>query len=149
MNRKLLRLNKFAQFARDLGQLSTCKRDKVGVIIFPNDFTSVLAIGYNGPAKNLDNDSCTGVTPCNCAHAEVNALLKLVKSDSKIIMFTTRAPCRQCANYIINSRLITGVIFDEHYRNLDGYEVLTCSNILIMQYTDLVMQMRIKNAQIF
>ena len=114
MNREALKLEKFMNFTRLLASLSVCKRLSVGCVICPPDFTSVLAIGYNGPAAGLDNDSCTGIKDsCICVHAEANALIKLGSVQSLAILITTRVPCYHCAGLIVNSKKIKEVRFAE------------------------------------
>lgn len=115
MQRHNLKLGTFRAFAYDLASLSTCKRNCVGAIVFPGDFSAVLAIGYNGPAKNRPNDSCTGERRnCGCAHAEANAVAKLPWSTQaeRFVMFCTRTPCVFCANNIINCGRIWEYVYD-------------------------------------
>lgn len=80
----------------------------------------MLSVGYNGPAAGLDNDSCTNeVGNCGCAHAEINALVKL-RSNTPAILYSTVQPCFNCANAIINAGSIIGVIFRAACRHGNG-----------------------------
>lgn len=123
LERYRAKLLAFADMGRRLTDLSTCTRAHVSVIIFPVDCTSVHAIGYNGPARGENNDACTGIEDaCGCVHAEANALVKLRATDrTPLLLFSTRCPCSRCAGLIINSGLVAGVMYDESYRNDDGY----------------------------
>ena len=46
------------RFAKDIAQLSTCKRLQVGAVIVDHGLRDILAFGYNGPASGRDNASC-------------------------------------------------------------------------------------------
>ena len=107
---RMERVNKkfevMARFALSIADLSTCKRLKVGAIIVDFDFSYVLALGYNGVPKGVDNNSCTGEAgTCGCVHAETNAILKL-RVFTPSIMITTHTPCASCAGIIRNSPII-------------------------------------------
>ena len=138
-DRLLIKLTKFIDFARRLADLSTCKRNKVGAIVFPPECTAVWAIGYNGPASGLPNDSCEGGPEqlCSCAHAEANAIAKLATHDSRGILFTTIAPCPGCANLIINCGVIRIVIFDTPYRDPSGCHLLSRANLFTTRFADI------------
>lgn len=129
--RRLLKLSKFCDFARSLAELSTCSRDKVGVITFADDFSRVHSIGYNGPPTNVAH-TCL-VNLCNCAHAEMNAIVK----GGKGILFTTRSPCMMCTNAILNCKLIHTVIYDEEYRKLEGLDLLREAGITVWKYSEI------------
>jgi deoxycytidylate deaminase len=120
------KLIKFVRFADDLADLSTCKRDKVGAIIFAHDCTCVYSIGYNGPARHRGNDSCTGERgKCGCAHAEMNALVKLdVHTARPSILYCTKPPCAWCANGVLNSGIIIALLYSGTHRDQTGLEML-------------------------
>ena len=67
----------FMQMADVVKYRSTCGRLAVGAIITDREGTTVLAMGYNGNARNLPN-GCDSTEPgkCGCIHAEVNVMLK-------------------------------------------------------------------------
>lgn len=129
--RKLLKLEKFFVMAQKIADLSTCKRAQCGAMIVPPDFSAVLAVGYNGPARDEDNDSCTGeVGKCGCVHAETNALIKLRYTGMPgLAMLSTTCPCRECAGLIINSGVIDEVLWLGAYRNDEGCERLRRAGI--------------------
>lgn len=125
------KLEIFHKFAIEIATLSTCKRAQVGCIIFPIDFTEILAIGYNGPPSGMDNNSCKeSEGKCGCIHAEANALLKIPKNTKEAIMFSTVSPCPHCAGLIINSGSITAVTYAERYRDLTGLIMLDSVDIV-------------------
>lgn len=55
----------YMRFALDLARRSTCKRAQVGAVITTADFQQVLAIGYNGNARNAPN-TCDTDEPGAC-----------------------------------------------------------------------------------
>ena len=92
-----------ANLALNIANLSTCKRLKVGAVIVNHEFTRVLSVGYNGPPRNMPNDSCTGETPCGCIHAEANALIKLEHRSKHMFMICTHTPCYHCEGLMVNA----------------------------------------------
>ena len=124
----------FAQFATDLAGLSSCKRAQVGAVVFPRDFSEILAIGYNGPPAGLSNDRCNGLPGrCGCIHAEANAIAKLSTRDRDLVMLCTTSPCIQCAGLIINCGRIAVVDFITEYRDVYGLTTLRDAGIVIAQ----------------
>lgn len=120
MSRRSLKLAVFMDFVDGIAALSTCLRDKVGAVIVDYDLTRVEAIGYNGPAKGLDNDSCRNVKGgCGCSHAEANAICKLRTWDSNLLLIMNRSPCESCCGLIANCGQIRHVIYKTPYRVTD------------------------------
>jgi deoxycytidylate deaminase len=130
MDRTEQKLLTFVEFAGKLAKLSTCKRKTNGAVVFPPDFSRVLAIGYNGPSVGKNNDACRGpeaVGSCGCAHAEANAVVKLTERG---IMYCTTSPCEACASLIVNSRRIVTVVYAQPYRDADeGIHTLAGGNV--------------------
>ena len=137
MDRYNRKLNIFCELGRAFAKLSTCKRRETGAVVFPVDCSAVLAVGYNGPARGLPNDACTGqVGACGCAHAESNAITKLSPNIMQpCLMFTTLLPCIACANAIVNCGMIVGILYDTEYRNERGNKIITQAGISIV-HTD-------------
>jgi len=130
--RQMRKMDIFITFCEDLAGLSTCKRKKCGAIIFPSDFTLIRSIGYNGPPRLTDNDSCTDIEgDCGCIHAEANSLIKFGYTDDprECVMYSTTAPCKNCASLILNCPPITRVIYHRPYRNDLGLDLLKSCNI--------------------
>ena len=137
INRYAHKLDCFANFAMMLSRLSTCKRSQNGAIVFPTNCFEVLSIGYNGPASGISNDACTGEEGiCGCAHAEMNAITKLSDRKTPSLIFTTSTPCVQCANAILNSGNIVGIIYKDLYRDLTGFHMLK-PRIPTIAYTEI------------
>lgn len=113
----------------------TCKRKAVGCsIIEANNKEETLErviITHNGPS-GLNNKCSNVVGNCGCSHAEPRAILKYLKLLGKkykdnvwSIMICTYSPCTNCANIIVDSNIITAVVYKiltEH--DIRGAEIL-------------------------
>lgn len=113
------------EVARVYGELSSANRLKVGCIIVKDD--RIISIGYNGMPSGASN-VCEqdGETKSEVIHAEANAILKLAKSPESsegASMFTTYAPCFDCAKLIMQSG-IYDVHYEYQYKNPDGLNLL-------------------------
>jgi len=113
------------EVARVYGQLSSANRLKVGCIIVKDD--RIISIGYNGMPSGASN-VCEqdGKTKPEVLHAEANAILKLAKSPESsedASMFTTYAPCFDCAKLIMQSG-IYDLHYEYSYKNQDGINLL-------------------------
>lgn len=121
MSRMKLKWKIFAKICEDLAQLSPCGRNKVAAIIFPEDFSGIASLGYNGPARGEKHPDCSlaELGKCGCIHAEANALVNLHVSG-EFSMIISRSPCTYCAGLIINSKVIKRVVFLAEYRDPSG-----------------------------
>jgi dCMP deaminase len=124
------------QVARIYGQLSTAERLKVGCIIVKDD--RIISIGYNGMPSGASNVcEMDGETKPEVLHAEANAITKLAKSTESGLdsyMFTTYAPCVDCAKMILQSG-IKELYYELDYKSDDGIDLLKkYSRVKIHQY---------------
>jgi dCMP deaminase len=111
-------------FLFGLSTLSMCDRRQCAAILVAKDLSAVYAIGYNGRAAGLPNDTCRGEPKqCGCIHAEANALVK-VRNAQPGIMLSTTAPCEHCAGLIVNSRVVLGVAWFHPYTDDLGLQTL-------------------------
>lgn len=141
--------NVYMDMAYSVAKLSYAKRRQVGCLIVKDD--QVVSFGYNGTPKGFDNscedtiESCknncgcggceTTVTKKEVLHAESNALTKIAKStlsSDGADLYTTTAPCFDCAKLIIQSG-ITKVFYNEGYRDMSGVELLEKANINVIK----------------
>jgi len=111
---------------------TTCKRKGVGCSIIEISQDSIVKVisTFNGPSNY--RFQCTNeIGNCGCAHAEQKAIIGFLKAmrlgDNKStkIMLCTYSPCTNCANIIIESRVIDGIVYDiltEHDKR--GMEML-------------------------
>lgn len=126
-------------------ECSDAVRLKVGCLIVKDD--RIISIGYNGMPSGWPNKCETEiysmekdeqpklVTNPEVLHAETNAIAKLAKSTESgegSIMFTTHAPCLDCAKLIHQSG-IEAVIFSEDYRSEEGLIFLSNCGINVRQ----------------
>jgi dCMP deaminase len=120
--------------AETYAQLSHAIRLKVGAIITKED--RVISIGYNGTPAGWDNSCEDHVyiddmhvelkTKPEVIHAEANAIAKLAKSSEagdNANMYTTHAPCLECAKLIYTAG-IKKVFYRYDYKNISGIEFL-------------------------
>jgi deoxycytidylate deaminase len=130
--RELQKAAAFMRCAHEIAQLSTCRRKPRGAVLVTPDWGQVLAVGYNGPARGLPNDSCTGGEgTCGCAHAEVNCLLKPRPPVDGLLLLCTGQPCVACAQAVLNSRTVGAVLYrDESGLGAAGEELLLLSGLV-------------------
>lgn len=118
MDRYAKKIATMVEFARTLRGLSTCLHRPAGAVVFSTECDMVAAIGYSGPVVGAPNDGCSATDGCECAHAEVNALLRLdSRSAGPCVLATTSLPCAACIRGIINSRAIIGCVIDTPHRD--------------------------------
>ena len=124
----------FANFVKDLAQLSKCEERKVAAVITDKDMTQVYSIGLNGGPKGLVDCMCKIDGKYGCVHAEINALVKC-RSDAKDkIMFVTLSPCKQCAAAIINAPGgFSAVYYLEEWKDTTGLKLLEAAGINVQQ----------------
>ena len=131
-----MKLTRFIEFATSLAELGQCERKQVGCIIFPEDFSEVCAIGYNGPPVG-GGHICTGESgKCGCVHAEANAISKLNTAERNLILYCTWSPCIMCAGLIANTKRISRVLYTHPWRDLPSKPVLNAARISLEQIGD-------------
>jgi len=104
----------FLSLLEHVAARSTCARRKVGAIIVDADHR-ILSTGYNGVPRGITH--CTDI-PCPGAHdlpgqtqlcwavhAEMNAILQCHDLRYAHTLYTTCAPCFQCAKVIANTNV--------------------------------------------
>lgn len=102
----------FMAIAHIVSCRSVCERRRVGAVVTSTD-NRILSTGYNGSARGHNN--CPGVKICTkgrghgceyTQHAESNAIVYADRSLTKGgSIYTTLAPCPNCAQMIVNSGL--------------------------------------------
>ena len=118
---------------------STCLRNKVGAVITDESMQRVLCFGYNGDIPDGSNQ-CESLKEgvCGCIHAEINAITKSHESLVGAHLFTTVAPCINCAKILL-SRGIKRVIFQRAYRDTSGIRLLRKNGVEILKYNDMIL----------
>jgi deoxycytidylate deaminase len=118
-----------------------CKRKGVGcqlVTISRQGYCALNSV-YNGPSR--DNFICTNqVGNCGCMHSEPKAIIDALRrgfGGVHFIMLCTYSPCTNCANIILNSGIVKGIVYSvltEHDKRGDellrkSIDVLTLNNL--------------------
>jgi len=120
----------FMDVAERFAQLSSATRLQVGAIVVKDD--RIISIGYNGMPSGWDN-VCEheGKTKAEVLHAEMNALMKLAKSNesgNNAAIFITHSPCIDCAKGIYQAGIAT-VYYKNEYRSTQGVDFLKKSGV--------------------
>lgn len=131
----------YMKMAEVLAQRSHATIRKVGCIIVKDD--QIIAEGFNGTPKGFDNN-CEEVdffgwlkTLPHVLHAESNSITKLAKSTQSsqgASLYTTAAPCHDCAKLIIQAE-IAEVFYLDSYRNTLGLDLLQKAGIPAYEVT--------------
>lgn len=131
---KQLTLDKrYLRMARIWAENSYCQRRKVGALIVKDK--SIISDGYNGTPTGFENicEDEDGATKQYVLHAEANALTKVASSTNDstgATIYTTDAPCIECAKLIIQSR-ISRVVYAKEYRLTNGIELLLRAGVQV------------------
>tara|TARA_S200000501_G_scaffold98900_1_gene92305 strand:+ start:12836 stop:13300 length:465 start_codon:yes stop_codon:yes gene_type:complete len=131
------------QAAEVYANLSSARRLQVGCVIVKEH--KIISIGYNGMPSGWDND-CEDFfldttfavhendreiygeykTKPEVLHAETNAIAKVARSNESAVgatIYTTHAPCLDCAKLIYQSG-ISRVVWKNPYKCTKGLEFL-------------------------
>jgi dCMP deaminase len=118
----------------------TCERAQVGAVISREG--RAIASGYVGAPAGLPH--CTDVG-CDIGdaggcirtvHAEANAIAYAARSGTSTegaTIYSTHAPCLDCAKLIINAGL-TRFVYDFIYRDPRGLQLLRDAGVEVEQY---------------
>jgi len=133
----------YMKTAETFAELSHARRLHVGAIVVKDD--RIISIGYNGMPAGWDNncENEIGVhkgepvlkTKPQALHAEMNALMKLAKSNESgdgATMFITHAPCMDCAKGMYQAG-IKQVFYKTEYRDTSGLDFLNKCGLEIEQ----------------
>ena len=138
----------FINLAQVVKSRANCLRLPVGVVIVKDK--RIIATGYNGTptgVKNCLEGGCQRCLDrqnnilkenerkdlCICLHAEENALLQSAYhgvSTKGATLYSTIAPCLQCAKSIINCG-IAKVVYASFHQDTLGLNLLTSNRIVI------------------
>jgi dCMP deaminase len=118
----------FMNIAKVVASRSNCMKRKVAAIIVKDK--RVISTGYNGTprgTRNCNEGGCprcnslaasgTALDECLCSHGEENAIVQASYHGVSVkdaIIYTTFAPCLQCAKMIINAGL-REVVYNQEY----------------------------------
>lgn len=121
-----------------ISKRSTCSRRQVGALAEKDG--RVLATGYNGAPSGfphcIDRKGCRLDENGGCldaVHAEANLIAFAAKHGISLegaTVYTTCAPCLDCAKLLINAG-IEKVIYIEEYRDTRGKDLLIQAGVKV------------------
>ena len=116
----------YLEMAKIWGQLSHCKRKKVGAIIVKDRM--IISDGFNGTPSGFENicEDEEYDTKWYVLHAEANAILKVASSTQSCkgaTLYITLSPCRECSKLIFQSGIIR-VVYSKEYKDSSGLDFL-------------------------
>lgn len=129
----------YLRIAREWGQLSYCKRKKVGAIIVKDRM--IISDGYNGTPSGFENccEDDEGATKWYVLHAEANAILKVARSTQSCdgaTLYITMSPCKDCSKLIHQSG-ITRVVYLDGYKDNSGIDFLLKAGVDVVHIPNL------------
>ena len=116
----------YLKMALEWGELSYCKRRKVGALIVKDNM--IISDGYNGTPTGFENicEDDEGYTKWYVLHAEANAIAKVsssTQSTKGAPLYITLSPCKECSKLIFQSG-IKRVVYNKKYKDTSGLEFL-------------------------
>ncbi|WP_116790439.1 deoxycytidylate deaminase [Flavobacterium psychrotrophum] len=128
----------YLRIAREWGQLSYCKRKKVGAIIVKDRM--IISDGYNGTPSGFENccEDDENVTKWYVLHAEANAILKVARSTQSCegaTLYITMSPCKDCSK-LIHQAGIKRVVFQNMYKDSSGVDFLEKAGVEVVNITE-------------
>ena len=129
----------YLRIAREWGNLSHCKRKKVGALIVKDRM--IISDGYNGTPTGFENccEDEEGYTKWYVLHAEANAILKVASSTQSCkgaTLYITMSPCKECSK-LIHQAGITKVVYHIDYKDNSGLDFLRKAGVELHQVTEL------------
>ena len=109
----------YLKMALEWGELSYCKRRKVGALIVKDKM--IISDGYNGTPTGFENfcEDDEGYTKWYVLHAEANAIVQSALNGISLReseIYVTASPCYNCFKMIANSG-ISKIYYGEFYRD--------------------------------
>lgn len=138
----------FMNMAKVAKERSNCLRMSVGAILVKDK--RIIATGYNGApigVKNCIDGGCDRCLKrekgklgegdqyelCLCLHAEQNSVLQSAyhgMSTKGATLYSTIAPCIQCAKALINAG-VAEIFYDEDYSDNLGLKLLKSAGLKV------------------
>ena len=125
----------YLRMAQIWGELSHCKRKKVGALIVKDRM--IISDGYNGTPSGFEN-SCEDdehYTKWYVLHAEANAILKVAASTQSCMgatLYITLSPCKECSK-LIHQAGVKRVVFLKAYKDGSGLDFLEKAGVTLTQ----------------
>ena len=121
--------------AREWGNLSYCKRRKVGALIVKDRM--IISDGYNGTPTGMENicEDEENYTKWYVLHAEANAIMKVASSTqscSGATLYVTLSPCKDCSKLIYQAGIVR-VVYIDQYKDTTGIDFLKDAGVEVVQ----------------
>ena len=115
----------YLRMAQTWGELSHCKRKKVGALIVKDKM--IISDGYNGTPSGFENacEDDDNYTKWYVLHAEANAILKVAGSTQSCkgsTLYITLSPCKECSKLIHQSGIVR-LVYSKKYKDSSGLEL--------------------------
>jgi len=125
----------YLKMAQVWGNLSYCKRKKVGALIVKENM--IISDGYNGTPSGFENvcEDENHETKWHVLHAEANAISKVAGStqNSKgATLYVTLSPCKECSKLIFQAG-IKRVVYHQKYSDTTGLDFLKKAGVQVEQ----------------
>ncbi len=129
----------YLKMAKVWGNLSYCKRKKVGALIVKDNM--IISDGYNGTPSGFENncEDENNETKWHVLHAEANAISKVAGStqNSKgATLYVTLSPCKECSKLIFQAG-IKRVVYHQKYSDTTGLNFLKKAGVSVEQIEQL------------
>lgn len=116
----------YLRMAQTWGELSHCKRKKVGALIVKDKM--IISDGYNGTPSGFENacEDDDNYTKWYVLHAEANAILKVAGSTQSCkgsTLYITLSPCKECSKLIHQSGIVR-LVYSKKYKDSSGLKFL-------------------------
>lgn len=116
----------YLRMAQTWGELSHCKRKKVGALIVKDKM--IISDGYNGTPSGFENacEDDDNYTKWYVLHAEANAILKVAGSTQSCkgsTLYITLSPCKECSKLIHQSGIVR-LVYSKKYKDSSGLDFL-------------------------
>ena len=126
MNKQSKYDNSYLKMARVWGDLSYCKRRKVGALIVKDRM--IISDGYNGTPSGFENicEDDDNYTKWYVLQSEANAIMEVAastQSTNGATLYITLSPCKECSKLIHQSG-IKRVVYCEEYKDTSGLDIL-------------------------
>ena len=123
----------YLRMAKTWGELSYCKRKKVGALIVKDRI--IISDGYNGTPSGFENvcEDEEHYTKWYVLHAEANAILKVAASTQSCkgaTLYITLSPCKECSKLIHQSGIVR-VVYANAYKDVSGLEFLEKAGVAL------------------
>lgn len=137
MPSRISRDHMLMEIAHVISHRGTCERSQVGAVIAKS--SRIISTGYVGsPAgsPHCYDVGCDLSAHGGCSrtvHAEANAIAFAAKTGigtDDSVLYSTLAPCKECAKLIVNSG-ISRVVFHHTYRDPSGIELLMVAGLVV------------------